>query len=403
MKHLIYIIIPLLAILLFPNCAHDHADDDGHQHEATSNEDEAMAHGSAADLMEVGLTHDQIKNIGLEFETIMPRKIKSIVKLNGRVELPPLGKAEVGSSLDGKITGIFTQPGKYVNKGQKLFTLENLAIIDWQQDLEKERAELEYLKNELARQKGLSDDAIAPVKNYESTLSKLRQSEAMIKGLEGKLNALGISHNLSGAYQSSFSIFAPSSGVVQHLSADMGSFISAGTPLAQIINNTNLHLHLSAFGGDISKLKEGQLINFFVHSRLDKIMEAKIFWINSIVDEESNSYDVHAEILNGNQDLISGEFVEARVINQEQTINTLPIEAVTTDKGLDYIFIKEEEHEDEVHFLKLQVHVGEHDLGYVEVMPIDPIPAGAEVVTKGAFFLMAQSKKGEEGAGGHSH
>ncbi|MCB0689493.1 MAG: hypothetical protein KDC53_23300, partial [Saprospiraceae bacterium] len=136
----------------------------------------------------------------------------------------------------------------------------------------------------------------------------------------------------------------------------------------------------------------------------DQILEAKIWWINALVDEENNSYDVHAEIMSDHSSLSAGEFVEARVINQEQEVNTVPLSAVTIDKGLYYIFVKEDEHEDEVHFKKLQVMTGEKDLGFVEIKPIDPLPpiGDSVIVNNGSFFLMAESKKGEEDAG-HEH
>ena len=49
----------------------------------------------------------------------------------------------------------------------------------------------------------------------------------------------------------------------------------------------------------------------------------------------------------------------------------------------------------------MQINRGVSDLGYVEVLPIDDIPEGSDIAIEGAFFIMAQSKKGEEGAGHH--
>ena len=66
------------------------------------------------------------------------------------------------------------------------------------------------------------------------------------------------------------------------------------------------------------------------------------------------------------------------------------------------IFIKEESTGNETHFKKVQVITGGRDIGYVETNPMMRLSGKEEVVVKGAYFLMAQTKKGE-GGGGHHH
>lgn len=353
-------------------------------------------------MEEVGLTKTQIENIELTYTAITAQKIRSTVKLTGRVELPPSGKAIASSNLHGKVGAVHVMAGTHIQKGHKLFTIENLEVIDWQQELKMKEADLEYLEKELARQKELSDEEIAPLKSYENAQAKLKQQQASVEALTAKLAAVGIQPD--SKIQSTFSVLAPMSGIVQHLLVSTGQFIDASTPLAEIINNHHLHLHLVAYGSDVSYLEKDQVLNFFVQSRPDEILQAKIWWINALVDEDNNSYDVHAEIISDHTNLSAGEFVEARVINQEQVVNSVPLAAVSIDKGLYYVFVKEDEHDDEVHYRKVQVITGETDLGFVEIKPIDPLPeiGDSVIVNQGSFFLMAESKKGEEGAG-HEH
>jgi len=82
------------------------------------------------------------------------------------------------------------------------------------------------------------------------------------------------------------------------------------------------------------------LIDFFVQSRPASLRKAKIAWINNLVNEENNSYEIHADIVGDKSGLVPGEYVEARVINREELVHTISIEALTYDKGLSYIFIK---------------------------------------------------------------
>ncbi len=380
-----------------PAHTHDHATE-GHSH---SHEPETM--DNAGEREEVSLTREQLENIGVEYTALKSRQIRSLVKLSGRVELPPSGKAVVGSNLEGKISAVHVISGQEVRKGQKLFTLENLNLIDWQRDLQNALAKRDLLTKELDRQKKLSEEELAPTKLFDEAVTKLEEKDNEINALVAKLNVLGISPG-SDAFQSTFSILAPASGIIQHLMVSNGQYIREDIPLAEIINNHHLHLHLSAFGRDVITLKKNQILKFYVQSRPADLMNAKIRWINALVDEQNNSYDVHADIIDDHSRLSAGEFVEARVIDQEKYVSAIPLKAVSTDRGLKYIFVKEDEHDAEVHFKKIQVALGESDLGFVEVIPIDPLPEVGDsvIVSEGAFFLMAESKKGEEGAG-HSH
>ena len=365
----------------------DH-EDDHHDHETM--------------VEQVELTPTQIKNVGLQFDTLTLRPIRSTIQLTGRVELPPTGKSVASSQLAGQVSAVHVIAGEQVRAGQTLFTIQNLEVIDWQQELISERATLSFLENEVTRQKEISERNLGSQKSYDDALQQFNRSKAKVKALESKLKSIGIPTDEDNSdFKSSFRIVAPTAGVVQHLLVSKGQFVDANMELAEIINTHHLHLHLVAFGSDVAQLRKDQVLDFYVQSRPEEILQAKIWWINSIVDEESNSYDVHAEIMGDHGHLSAGEFVEARVLERQTMVSTLPAGAVTTDRGLHYIFTQAGADEEHVQFNKVQVEVGITDLGFVEVNPIDPINPGTAIVTEGAFFVMAQSKKGEEGAGHH--
>lgn len=392
MKSQIYIYI-LIAIISF-SCSTqemsptDETVDDHHDHETMTEV--------------VELTPTQIKNVGLQFDTLTLRPIRSTIQLTGRVELPPTGKSVASSQLSGQVSTVHVIAGEHVRAGQTLFTIKNLEVIDWQQELVSERATLSYLEAEVTRQKEISERNLGSKKSYDDALQQFNRSTAKVKALESKLKSIGIPvEDGDSDFKSTFRIVAPSAGVVQHLLVSKGQFVDANMELAEIINTHHLHLHLVAFGTDVAQLQKDQVLDFYVQSRPEEIIQAKIWWINSIVDEESNSYDVHAEIIGDHGHLSAGEFVEARVLERKTMVSTLPAGAVTTDRGLHYIFTQAGADAEHVQFNKVQVEVGITDLGFVEVNPIDPIEPGTAIVTEGAFFVMAQSKKGEEGAGHH--
>ncbi len=361
---------------------HDHHDDHDHDDE-------------------LAITAEQAHYIQLTLGAIAPMPLQATVKLSGRIELPPAGMSVAGTTLEGRINKIHVVPGQSVRKGQTLFALENPDIIGWKQDLIAREADLQFLSRELDRQEQLTTEQIAPEKNYESVLSAHQSTLAAVQALRARLAFYHLTAQPND-WSATFEIKAPAAGIVQHLTVHLGEFVPANTPLLHIVDNSHLHLHLLAFGAESTRLEKGQALSFFVQSRPETVLPARILWINALVNEADNSYDVHAEIEGEYRGLSPGEFVEARVINHETSVQVLPTSAITTDKGLHYIFVLTEVKDDELHFDKVLVQTGISDLGYTEVMPLDPLPAVGDsvVVIQGAFFLMAQSRMGE---GGHEH
>ena len=73
------------------------------------------------------------------------------------------------------------------------------------------------------------------------------------------------------------------------------------------------------------------------------------------------------------------------------------------EEGLSYIFVVNESESDDVHtaFSKIEINKGAIDMGFVEVVTAQPIPANPKVVINGAYYILAEMKKGE--GGGHAH
>jgi membrane fusion protein, heavy metal efflux system len=85
-------------------------------------------------------------------------------------------------------------------------------------------------------------------------------------------------------------------------------------------------------------------------------------------------------------------------------VRALPNDAIVSDGGLNYIFVLKpsstDDHEDEYVFRKIEVNTGATDIGFTEVVPVYNLPEHVQMVTSGAFYLLAEMKKGE---GGHGH
>ncbi|HSY42056.1 MAG TPA: hypothetical protein VLA79_21120 [Polyangia bacterium] len=73
---------------------------------------------------EVWLTPDQVKNAGMEIESIGDRPVGGTIHVAGRVTFDDLRVAHVFSPVTGRITKILAQPGQRVKKGEKLCVIQ---------------------------------------------------------------------------------------------------------------------------------------------------------------------------------------------------------------------------------------------------------------------------------------
>jgi RND family efflux transporter MFP subunit len=368
----------------------------------------------------VMLTTDQIKSVGIETGSIEQKNITATVKVNGTLEVPAQNKAAVTSLYSGTLRTISVHPGSSVRKGQVLATIANTDLSGIQQQLISVNASLRLAELEERRQRELVAGNAAPLKNLQRAQSELSSLRAQRTALQRQLGALGISAASvsTGNISTSLSIRAPISGTISDIDAEIGSNVDPSTPLARIVNNSLLHLDLFVYEKDLPLVRRGQIIHFTLTNNPGKEYDAKIFSVGTAFANETKAVPVHAEVMGDKTGLIEGMGVTAIISIGTETSPAVPNDAIVTSAGKHYIFIRtdkkpEEHHEEDEHehgkeehkeqegiaFERVEVARGTSDLGYTVITPVVDLPANAEVVVKGAFFILAKMTN----SGEHEH
>lgn len=360
---------------------------------------------------EVALTEIQAKTIGVETGSIEMKSLNTVIKANGYTAVPPQNRADVSTLIGGVIKDIFVLEGTFVTKGKTLATIQNLEVSEMQEEYQSAVANIEYLEQEFNRQKTLSEENINPRKTFQEVKSKLASERAKAQAAKNKLQALHVSLNGS---TSLVPILAPISGYVGKIGITKGAFAETGVTLFEVVDNSQMHLDLNVFEKDLSKISIGQEVDFVLTNQSNKSIKGTIFGVNKSFSNESKTVAVHAKINTGDaKDLISGMYVAANINISNQTVPALPKDAIVRNGDKYFIYIRESEHGEgeehkhqegekehkKIHFRAIEVAPGTTDLGYTEVKLIEEIPADAQIVVKGAYYLLAQSK----GGGEHDH
>lgn len=365
------------------------------------------------------LTEEQVKSIGIELGTIEQKELTNSIKANGILTVPNQNKAFVTPLFSGVIKSLNVQPGAFVKQGQAIATIVNPDLIQMQQQLQQVNAQIGLSEIEVKRQKELVEGNAAPLKRLQQVQTELVTLKSQRNGLQKQLSAVGASQGFSSAIV----VRAPISGTVSKVSAQLGSNVDVSTPIAEIVNNSQLHLDLYVYEKDLPKLKPNQTIHFTITNNAGKEYDAEIFSIGTAFESGSKTIPVHAKVIGDKTGLIDGMNVTALVSLDKSTVPAVPTDAIVSYQGKDYIFVVTDAHAEDEHtadtakttvikhkeeskgetkgiaFEKIPVAKGTSDVGYSEITLLKDIPANAKIVTKGAFFILAKMTN----SGEHEH
>ncbi|WP_184549098.1 efflux RND transporter periplasmic adaptor subunit [Mucilaginibacter sp. FT3.2] len=347
----------------------------------------------------VRLTTNQLKTAGIELGTIEMKNLATAIKANGLLSVPNQNKALVTSVINGTIRTLTVQPGNYVRKGQVIATILNPDFALLQQQAQTTQAQLTLAEQEYQRQTELVAGNAAPLKNLQKAEAELTALKSAKRSQQMQLSALGISSSSANAGRivTSIPVLAPISGTVSEVSAQIGSNVDASTPIAQIVNNSQLHLDLFVFEKDLPKVKAGQRIHFTLTNSAGKEYDAQIYSIGTAFASQSKTIPVHAVVMGDKTGLIEGMNVTAIISIGNAVLPAVPTEAIVSNAGQDYIFVVKKEDEKETEFERIPVAKGVSDIGFTEITPVKNLTPGSMIVTEKTFFVLAKMvNTGEE-------
>ena len=405
MNHIKYIItiITILFVVVLSSCGHKHTEGDGHNHgseETTHSVDDGHNHGGEEHQEEgLHLSKAQAETIGLEFGSLSSIKVNDFVKATGSLGLPPNAYSSVSAKTNGIIRGTkkFVE-GNYIKKGAVIAYLENADLIVTQQDYLEAQAQLHLKRLEVERQNTLVESNAGVTKNLQNAQAEVSVLEAKTQGLAKQLSFLGIStSNLSPSnIQQQIAIVAPMSGYISKINFHNGRYAQSSVSLMDIISSEHLHLELDVFEKDIANIKKGQKISYTVPALGQTIYYGTVDVIGKEFNPNSKTIRIHGHLDGTKPTFLKDLFINAKIYLNDVESSALSENAIINDGGNSFIYVANEKtNDDEIEFEKIAVIAGATDNGFTAVKLIDTIPEGMKIVTKGAYYVYAQSKSGE--------
>ena len=340
------------------------------------------------------LTAAQMKNAGIESGKLAQREISSILKVNGKIDLPPQNIVSISVPLGGYLKNTQLLPGMHVNKGQVIAVMQDQQYIQLQQDYLSAKARIGYLENEFKRQKELSQSQASSDKQFQLAEVEYRSQRVLITALEAKLYLVGIGTDKISETNilRSINILSPISGYVSKVNVNIGKYVSSTEVLFELINTSDVHLNLKVFEKSLDKLFIGQHLVTYTNNYPDKKYPCEIILIGKELSTEGNT-EVHCHFEVYDKSLVPGTYMNAEIEVKNKKTVSLPADAVVRFEAKQYIYQSLEGNK----FEMIEVAVGESEKGFTEIiLPANSNLASANFVIKGAYSLLMTMKNKAE-------
>lgn len=198
-------------------------------------------------------------------------------------------EVSITSELSRKVISVYAKEGKFVNTGALLFKLDDADLI----------AELEQLKQQEKlvllnerRLKDLIDREAAIQQDYDQAFTNLKVLQAKIEQLKVMI--------------AKTSIRAPFSGNLGIVNVYPGTYVTPGSPLALLTDNSRVKIDFAVPEKHANTLKPGDEVQYQVESN-EKIYKAKILAHEAGLDQKTRTLLMRAVSSNTSRELLPGQ------------------------------------------------------------------------------------------------
>jgi membrane fusion protein, heavy metal efflux system len=339
------------------------------------------------------LSEKQVQNIGIMTGTLEQKSFSTILKVTGKVDVPPQNLISVSVPLGGYLKSSHLIPGMFVRKGESIAIIEDQQYIQLQQDFLMTQSKISFFENEYQRQKELNQSKASSDKVFQQAEMDLKLQRILVKSLSEKLKLAGINPEKlnENSISKSINIYSPISGYVSKVNVNIGKYISPTDVMFELVNTSDIHLALKVFEKDLDKLRIGQKVTAYSNTYPDKKYPCEILLIGKSLSEERNT-DVHCHFEVYDKTLIPGTYMNAEIAITNAKSYILPEDAIIRFENKYYVFAKKTA----TQFEMIEVQIGNTEKGFTEIIKTENLN-NQTLVIKGAYsLLMSLKNKSEE-------
>ncbi len=336
----------------------------------------------------VSLTKEQATLAQLVLAPIELGRMKGTAHLNGVIDVPPSGIASVSMPLGGYVQDINLIPGNFVKKGAVLATVKDPAYIQLQENYLASKAKLNYLQQDLDRQKLLLNQEAVSKKSYQQIQADYNAMNIQLRALSEQLKLINIQpENLTPENMTSLvKLTAPITGYITKVNINRGRYVTPSDVLVEIMDPNDIQAAITIYEKDIANFKVGMKGTVTLTQDPTKIYTVSILAVSQNINEDKTGL-LHCHFGNTPKSVLPGMFLTADIVVETNEAVLIPAEAVQRFQGKDYIFIQRATND----FEAIVIEINQSNKEFVSVKNTDAKTwVGKSLVVKNAYSLLGK-------------
>ncbi|HRI78606.1 MAG TPA: efflux RND transporter periplasmic adaptor subunit [Cyclobacteriaceae bacterium] len=361
---------------------------------------------TAADVLDgnaVVISDSSLQLMGVRLGKAETKIIHSKIYLNGKVVALPNYEAYVSTDIEGKIEKIFIRDGSRVKRGEPLFTLRSMALIELQSQYIEAKSESDFLAIEYKRQEELIRNNVGALVNFQTIDAQLKAALSKMNALKAKLRLLGIETEKlaepgNEEISSRVTINAPIDGYVFKLAVQVGQLATTDIVMTELINTDLLMADVYLYDNDLDDVHEGQDVEIDFINHKYKSVTGVVERVAHSFDIETRSVKAHVSFHAPAGEVILPDMaVKCALIKEESKTPKLsiPIAAILEEEDHQFVFLcfnKEKKGSKNI-FRKYRVSLGNRSEEEVQIQFANPPTEDFMVVVNNTQIVENERKK----------
>lgn len=342
------------------------------------------------------MADEQIKLAQIELADAGPATIANRLIVPGSIVPNADLIAHVSVKLSGTVAELRKNIGDDVGKDEVIAVLESREVADAKSEYLAARLTNDLAQDLSNRDKTLWDGRAVPEQQYLRSRNAAAQSAMKINIARQKLMALGLADNEIAALPEALEarlrrqdVRAPIAGRVVERKVELGTAVgrdSLETELFVIVDLSRVWVDLSVASSDLPLIKEGQSVKISARG-LSETTTGKIVFVSPLVDKDTRTSRVVAEIQNAERTWRPGSFVTAAIALSERSVPVVaPATAIQKFEGRTIAFVRTKDG-----FEKRDVVLGQKEDQTFEI--VSGLTPGETIAVTNTFSLKAELSK----------
>lgn len=316
----------------------------------------------------------------IETDVTSTMSMSNSMEYSGRVV--PSKEVTIVPNMSGKIIECNFDIGDFINKNDRLITIDDSDLVDNMRNLEASYSlsELNFRNAERIYNNNiiLFDEGVISQADIDQIIYSYDTAKANLYSLEVQMDILNSSMKDTVLY-------APSEGVVTAKNVEIGGYASMGSPAYTLVTLDPIRVNVGVSEHLINTVSQGQTLPVNISAVSNKAFTGTVALINPLMDS-TGMYTIEIDIPNENNLIKSGMLADVTFVLQSAgNAIVVPANAVVSKDNNSYLYLVNRHDDGSVTVKETLVTTGMENGEMIQIT--SGVSAGREIVIKGQTYI----------------